>query len=116
MEEPPNVVEKGMRGSEDLPATFQNLIALEQMRAIAEGKSEQVVVEGVGHKFGLPTLPIPPTSNIKHRYDPIVAQVIGLLMRHGKLGVAQRVSSSFLFPQAISRRPILNRILSWEPY
>jgi hypothetical protein len=76
-------------------SSFENdLLAMAQMEATAEVQS--VDVENPGHKFGLPTLPIPSTNNIKHRYDPIVAQVTGLLLRHGKLGVAQRVGQSFL--------------------
>ena len=48
-------------------------------------------VEMPGHKFGLPELPIPGTANIKHRYDPVVAQVTNLLMQDGKLSKAQTV-------------------------
>jgi len=44
-----------------------------------------------GVKFGLPTLPLPPGSNYKYRYDPLVEQMVGLLVRHGKKSVAQRV-------------------------
>ena len=51
-------------------------------------------VESQGHIFGLPELPIPPRSHLKHRYEPIVQQVTGLIMKHGKLGVAQRVRQS----------------------
>jgi small subunit ribosomal protein S7 len=45
----------------------------------------------VGHKFGLPTLPLPSNQNLHHRYEPIVEQLTGLLIRHGKKAVAQRV-------------------------
>lgn len=44
-----------------------------------------------GHKFGLPDLPLPPGSNLRKRYDTLVDQVTKLLMRDGKLSVAQRV-------------------------
>jgi len=44
-----------------------------------------------GVKFGLPTLPLPPGSNHKYRYDPLVEQMVGLLVRNGKKSVAQRV-------------------------
>jgi small subunit ribosomal protein S7 len=47
------------------------------------------VVPGV--KFGLPSLPLPKGSHVKHRYDPVVDQVTNLLMRHGQKSVAQRV-------------------------
>jgi small subunit ribosomal protein S7 len=48
----------------------------------------------LGHKYGLPELPLSPTSNLKYRYDPVVSQVTNLLMKDGKLSVAQRVGSS----------------------
>lgn len=71
----------------------KNEIALAQMENIAKGGHGLDPVE-VGHKFGLPDLPIPPRANLHHRYDPVVSQVTNLLMRHGKLSVAQRVGSS----------------------
>jgi hypothetical protein len=48
----------------------------------------------VGHKYGLPELPIPANANLHYRYDPVVSQVTNLLMRDGKLSVAQRVGLS----------------------
>jgi small subunit ribosomal protein S7 len=56
------------------------------------GALEQV--ESQGHIFGLPELPIPSTSHIKHRYDPVVEQVTNLLMQDGKKSKAQRVGQS----------------------
>lgn len=50
--------------------------------------------ESEGHIFGLPELPIPSTSHIKHRYDPIIEQVTNLLMQDGKKSKAQRVGQS----------------------
>lgn len=47
-----------------------------------------------GQIYGLPELPLPSTSNLKHRYDPVIHQVTNLLMQDGKLSVAQRVRSS----------------------
>ena len=49
-----------------------------------------------GHKYPLPDLPIPNTSQKDHRYDPIVAQITNLLMRDGKKSVAQRNMSTIL--------------------
>ena len=51
-------------------------------------------LESSGHIYGLPDLPLPSTSHIKHRYDPVVKQVTNLLMQDGKLSVAQRVRPS----------------------
>lgn len=50
--------------------------------------------ESQGNIFGLPELPIPSTSHIKHRYDPIIEQVTNLLMQDGKKSKAQRVRQS----------------------
>jgi hypothetical protein len=70
--------------------SFENLLALGQMEAISNsGHADDVLA--AGHKFGLPSLPLPSNTHLKHRYDPLVEQVTKLLMRHGKLSVAQRV-------------------------
>ncbi|KAH8668152.1 ribosomal protein S7 domain-containing protein [Tricladium varicosporioides] len=69
--------------------TFSNLMALGQMQNIAEGGHGTDPVD-IGHKYGIPELPLPPNANLHHRYDPVVEQVTNLLMRHGKLSVAQR--------------------------
>ncbi len=73
--------------------SFDNLLALGQMDAIANGgHASDVTPEMVGHKFPLPELPLKPLSNRKERYDPVVNQVTKLIMEHGKLSAAQRVS------------------------
>lgn len=46
-----------------------------------------------GHKFGLPRRPWPEGFNMKKRYHPVLEQITRLLMKDGKLSVAQRVSS-----------------------
>ncbi|PQE29536.1 hypothetical protein CJF32_00003276 [Rutstroemia sp. NJR-2017a WRK4] len=75
--------------------SFENLIAMAQMQNVANG-GHVFDPETEGHKFGLPTLPIPSDSNLKYRYDPVVSQVTNLLMRHGKKSVAQRNMSYIL--------------------
>jgi len=50
----------------------------------------------LGHKFPLPTLPLPSNAHKDYRYDPVVRQVTNLLMRDGKLSVAQRNMSTIL--------------------
>jgi hypothetical protein len=79
-----------VKGGSAEETTFANLLALGQLENAANG-------EPLGHKFGLPTLPLPSNANLHYRYDPVVDQVTNLLMQHGKLGVAQRVGlvSSF---------------------
>jgi hypothetical protein len=76
--------------------TFANLLALGQLENVASG-------EPLGHKFGLPTLPLPSNANLHYRYDPVVDQVTNLLMQHGKLGVAQRVGLISAFSLSASK-------------
>ena len=83
-----------------------------QLESIAAGGhgTDPVNVDTVDHKYGLPDLPLPKNANFKYRYDPVVAQVTNLLMKDGKLSVAQRVGSSvFLFSFCVA---VLCRILS----
>lgn len=47
-----------------------------------------------GHLFELPPSPLPDHARLKYRYDPIIKQFTNLIMRHGKLSVAQRVRPS----------------------
>ena len=78
-------------GQTDLPQRAANAEALSQLELVAHGLNP--FDEGSqGHKFGLPTLPLSSDMHMKHRYEPVVAQVTNLLMRDGKLSKAQRVS------------------------
>lgn len=52
-----------------------------------------------GHKFGLPSRPYEPGFNFKQRYHPVLEQITRLLMRHGKLSVAQRVCNGTPMPE-----------------
>jgi small subunit ribosomal protein S7 len=58
--------------------------------AMANPAGTESVKPGV--KFGLPALPLPSELNLHHRYDPLIEQFTGLLIQHGKKGVAQRVT------------------------
>lgn len=55
-------------------------------------------VESSGHNFDLPALPLQANMHLKYRYAPIVKQVTNLLMKDGKLSVAQRVRPSVVPP------------------
>ncbi|KAI9652276.1 MAG: hypothetical protein M1829_001685 [Trizodia sp. TS-e1964] len=74
----------------------------------------EIDTKAQGHKYGLPDLPLPSDAHLKYRYDPVVKQVTNLLMRHGKLGVAQRNMSVILHhlqtsspPKPSPNRPLL---------
>ena len=78
----------------DLPppveVTPENAAALSQLSEIAYGvKAADVSLEG--HKYGLPTLPLPSELHHKYRYSEVVSHATKLLMKDGKLSKAQRV-------------------------
>ena len=61
---------------------------------LVDFKPPTIAVEAPGLKFAPVSLPLPKDGHVKHRYDPVVAQVTNLLMRHGQKSVAQRVRNS----------------------
>ena len=73
------------------PRSFSTLARRQQEATIS---FEDTGIKTQGHQFGLPALPLENRSHIRHRYEPIVKQVTNLLMRDGKLSVAQRVCPS----------------------
>lgn len=83
----------GTKANASDATTFANLLALGQMKNIARGGHGSDPVT-VGHKYGLPELPLASNMHLKRRYDPVVNQVTNLIMKHGKKSVAQRVGSS----------------------
>ena len=71
-----------------------NQLALDQLQLASYGL-DPFDPTLVGHKYGLPELPIPSNMRAKHRYDPVVEQMTRLIMRDGKLSKAQRVSTTY---------------------
>lgn len=63
--------------------------AAEEADLVAE-EEEEGGLQNPGHKFGLPRRPWPEGFNQKKRYHPVLEQITRLLMRDGKLSVAQR--------------------------
>ncbi|KAF1350989.1 ribosomal protein S7 domain-containing protein [Delphinella strobiligena] len=74
------------------PPVFEVSEAAERETA---AETETSVVTA-GHKFPLPTLPLPSNAHKDYRYDPVVRQVTNLLMQDGRLSVAQRNMSLIL--------------------
>lgn len=52
------------------------------------------LAQSSGLKFDPVQLPLPPEDTLKRRYDPVVEQFVGLIMRHGEKAKAQRVHRS----------------------
>lgn len=69
---------------------------LESQLPESENSETADLVENQGHKFGLPTLPLASNLHKDYRYDPIIKQVTNLMMKDGKLSVAQRNMSIIL--------------------
>lgn len=90
--------------SSDPPASLDpqvfNLASMAESADTTEVSEEEVALtttsSEIGHKFPLPTLPLPSNAHKDYRYDPVVRQVTNLLMQHGKLSVAQRNMSTIL--------------------
>ncbi|KAF9876076.1 30S ribosomal protein S7 [Colletotrichum karsti] len=61
-----------------------------------------------GHKFPLPSLPLPPHSHLKSRYHPVLDQLTNLMMRDGKKSLAQRNMAMVLNFLRTSPPPIIN--------
>lgn len=72
-----------------------NQLALDQLQLASYGL-DPFDPTLVGHKYGLPELPIPSNMRVKHRYDPVVEQMTRLIMQDGKLSKAQRVRTTAL--------------------
>ncbi|KAL9637181.1 MAG: hypothetical protein Q9204_001977 [Flavoplaca sp. TL-2023a] len=65
-------------------------------------------LQTTGHTFELPALPLAANMHMKYRYAPIVKQVTNLLMRDGKLSVAQRNMAMILNHLRTSSPPSVN--------
>ncbi|TKA34170.1 hypothetical protein B0A50_00150 [Salinomyces thailandicus] len=80
-------LDPAMIPSDDQRATYTGYTAEAQPPTPADMSIQE---ENKGHRFPLPALPLPPNSNHKYRYDPVVQQVTNLLMQDGKKAAAQR--------------------------
>ena len=95
-EKAPKIIQDDLKTSSPKGSrSYSTSIPRRAQAAMIEPQSAEV--QNPGHIFGLPTLPIPSTSHLKHRYDPVVHQVTNLLMRDGKLSQAQRVRTPLHF-------------------
>lgn len=75
------------------PAAEPTVADIAEMMAVAAGGVPAVQTEEkIGHKFGIPAMPIPRSDNMKRRYDPLVEHFTKLIMESGKLAMAQKVS------------------------
>lgn len=79
------------------PEEAEALVAAAEQAELVEVEVEETgELQNPGHKFGLPRRPWPEGINQKKRYHPVLEQITRLLMRDGKLSVAQRVGAIVL--------------------
>ncbi|KAK4665823.1 hypothetical protein QC763_409320 [Podospora pseudopauciseta] len=84
-----------------------NLYALNRLELVAYGL-KPFDAEEEGHKYGLPSLPLPSELHKDHRYDDVMGQITRLLMKDGKLSKAQRDMAMILNHLRTSPPPKLN--------
>lgn len=72
------------------PDVAEALLAASEA-SVLEASSTGQELQNPGHKFALPQKPYPEGFNMKKRYHPVIEQITRVLMRDGKLSVAQRV-------------------------
>lgn len=85
---PPSQSAPIVRRTEVFADNYMNAEALSKLEQVVAG--EEVFEDETGHKFGMPT---PPGKHdkLQSRYPPIIHQFSRLLMRDGKLSLAERV-------------------------
>ncbi|KAL8797166.1 MAG: hypothetical protein Q9195_000633 [Heterodermia aff. obscurata] len=92
-----------------VPTGVRTFSTMARQRADAlVAASQDSDVESQGHIFGLPELPLPSNARLKYRYEPVVQQITGLIMRSGKLGVAQRNTAMILNHLRTASPPTFN--------
>ncbi|PFH56025.1 hypothetical protein XA68_17186 [Ophiocordyceps unilateralis] len=75
-------------------------------QALTADASADPEPEDLGHKFGIPEKPYPPDFHLKKRYHPVLDQITKLLMRDGKLSVAQKQMATVMNFLRTSPAPI----------
>ncbi len=91
-EKAPKVMKEPMQPAS--PTGTRSFSTSTRPRQDALTSSDDSGLQTTGHKFELPALPLAAHMHLKYRYAPVVKQVTNLLMRDGKLSVAQRVRPS----------------------
>ncbi|KAL8827806.1 MAG: hypothetical protein Q9191_002963 [Dirinaria sp. TL-2023a] len=111
----PEVMKRGLQNKPlDGTRSFSTYARRRAELAVTEARDSDIEqdveqdVEQKGHIFDLPSLPLPSNANIKHRFDPVVQQVTALIMRDGKLALAQRNMATILNQLRTASPPTVN--------
>lgn len=89
-----------------LPAEEAEALVKATRKQELQAVDEDALAESRGFKFPLPMKPYPSDINHKKRYHPVLEQLTRLMMRDGKLSVAQRNMSIILNYLRTSPAPI----------
>ncbi|KAL8768356.1 MAG: hypothetical protein Q9209_005390 [Squamulea sp. 1 TL-2023] len=105
-EKAPKVIKESMEPSS--PSGTRSFSTSTRPRQEALIDFQDSGLQTTGHKFELPALPLATNMHLKYRYAPIVKQVTNLLMRDGKLSVAQRNMAMILNHLRTASPPTVN--------
>ncbi|EEP81700.1 predicted protein [Uncinocarpus reesii 1704] len=96
---------QNMRAAQELTVE-PSVAAVAEMIAAAESNVDPEIKQG--YKFEPPTTKLPKTEHVKKRYEDIVEQFTKMLMKDGKLGLAQKNMNSILHHLRTSPPPAVN--------
>ncbi|KAI4192166.1 MAG: hypothetical protein LQ346_004437 [Caloplaca aetnensis] len=105
-EKAPKVMQQQVQSNS--PNGTRSFSTLARRRQEAMVGFQEKGAETAGHSFDLPALPLAANLHLKYRYAPIVKQVTNLLMRDGKLSVAQRNMAMILNHLRTASPPTFN--------
>lgn len=83
-------LQKSLQQDPNASAAGEGDKSVEVVANMISRATEQAIKNQTGFKFHMPP-PLPRTENVRSRYDPVVEQFTKLMMRDGKLSVAQKV-------------------------
>ncbi|WEW58369.1 hypothetical protein PRK78_003837 [Emydomyces testavorans] len=86
--------------------TDPSVAAVADMIAAAGMGAE--VEEKIGYKFDPPSIPLPKSEHVKRRYEPLMDQFTKMLMKDGKLSLAQKHMTMILDHLRTSPPPAIN--------
>lgn len=84
------------QGAIPSPEEAETMVQADDATPMGASAGETSEAISLGHKFPLPAKPYPEGFHLKKRYHPVLEQLSRLLMRDGRLSVAQRVRTCLL--------------------
>ncbi|KAK2873532.1 hypothetical protein FQN49_002272 [Arthroderma sp. PD_2] len=99
------------KGVENAASNDPSAAAVADMLAASNrGEAVEVEQEAIpeGFKFEPPTLPLPPNEHLRRRYEPLLEQFTKLIMKDGKLSLAQKHMAKVLEHLRTAPAPLMD--------